>query len=149
MVEFGNDRVQVLNADLTFSHMFGSRGSGQGQFQYSHGIAVDSQGLVYVADGGNGRIQQFTPEGKHLSSFGTKGSAPGQLTFPRDITVDHNDLLYVGEGGPNYRVSVFTTNGEFVHSFGKGRIANPYRSAIDKSGNLYFGDYSDSDIKMF
>ena len=143
-----NHRVQVLNADLTFSHMFGSSGSGQGQCQCPHGIAIDSQGLVYVADSGNNRIQQFSPEGKHLSSFGTMGSAPGQITCPLDITVDDNDLLYICEDDPNFRVSVFTT-GEFVHCFGKNRVGRPYRSAFDKSGNLYVSDYMKDDVKIF
>ena len=144
-----NHRVQVLNADLTFSHMFGSRGSGQGQFHYPHGIAIDSQGLVYVADRNNNRIQQFTLEGKHLSSFGTKDSAPGQLTSPRHITVDDNDLLYICEGGPNFRVSVFTTIGEFVHCFGKDQVGKPYRSTYDKCGYLYVSDYRKHYINIF
>ena len=150
VADYCNDRVQVLNADLTFSHMFGSRGSDQGQFQYPDGVAIDSQGLVYVADYNNHRIQQFTPEGKHLSSFGTKGSAPGQLTCLHDITVDDNDLLYICEGAfPNYRVSVFTTTGEFVHCFGKDQVTFPYRSAFDKCGYLYVSDYRKCEIKIF
>ena len=149
VADSGNHRVQVLNADLTFSHMFGSRGFGQGQFQYPHGIAIDSQGLVYVADNNSHRIQQFTPEGKHLSSFGTKGSAPGQLTYPHDITVDDNDLLYICEGHPNFRVSVFTTTGEFVHCFGKDQVASPYRSAYEKCGYLYVSNYEKCDVKIF
>ena len=144
-----NHRVQVLNTDLTFSHMFGNRGSGQGQYKYPRGVAIDSQGLVYVTDSHSHRIQQFTPEDKHLSSFSTEGSAPGQLTFPRDITVDDNDLLYICEDGPNHRVSVFTTTGEFVHCFGKDQVGIPYRSAFDKCGYLYVSDYRNHDIKIF
>ena len=146
-----NNRVQVLNADLTFSHMFGRNGSHcKGLLNYPHGIAIDSEGFVYVADTGNHCIQQFTPEGKHLSSFGTKGSAPGQLTNPRDIAVDNNDLLYICEEGHNHRVSVFTTFGEFVHCFGY-KLSNPYRSVFDKSGYLYVCDSSNlcSNIKIF
>ena len=145
-----NNRVQVLNSDLTFSHMFGSRGFGKGYFNFPFGVAFDSEGLVYVADTNNHRIQQFTPEGKHLSSFGTKGSAPGQLTFPRDITVDDNDLLYICEGTPNRRVSIFTIFGEFVHCFGHGNIGSPYRSVFDKRGYLYVCDSRDPcNIKIF
>ena len=149
VVDSGNDRVQVLNADLTFSHMFGSCGSDQGQFHYPHSIAIDSQGLMYVADGGNNRIQQFTPEGKHLSSFGTKGSAPGQLTFPCDIAVDDNDLLYICEGRPNSRVSVFTTTGELVHCFGQQLLGYPRRCALDKNGFLYVCDYEKNKVVVF
>ena len=148
VAEFRNHRVQVLNADLTFSHMFGSSGSGQGQFRYPNGIAIDNQGLVYIADSCNHRIQQFTPEGKHLSSFGTKGSAPGQLTFPCDITVDDNDLLYICEGSPNSRVSVFTTTGKLVHCFGQQLLGYPSRCALDKNGFLYVCDRK-KNIVMF
>ena len=149
VADYGNHRVQVLNADLTLSHMFGSCGSGQGQFQYPNGVAIDSQGLVYVADNNNHRIQQFTLEGKHLSSFGTKGFAPGQLTCPHDITVDDNNLLYICEGIPNYRVSVFTTTGKFVHCFGKHQVGIPWRSAFDKCGYLCVSDFKKNDIKIF
>ena len=150
VTELGNSRVQVLNADLTFSHMFGSGGSGKGQFENPNGIAIDSQGLVYVADSKNDRIQQFTPEGKHLSSFGTKGSAPGQLTFPCDIAVDDNDLLYVCEGNPNHRVSVFTTTGECVHCFGQQLLGYPTRCALDKkNGFLYVCDSDKNKVVVF
>ena len=133
----GNHRVQTLNADLTFSHMFGCHGSGQGQFDSPRGIAINNRGLVYVVDCGNHCIQQFTPEGKHLSSFGTNGSAPGQLTFPCDIAVDDNDILYICEGVSNCRVSVFTTTGKFVHCFGQQLLSYPCRCAFDKNGFLY------------
>ena len=142
-----NYRVQVINADLTFSHTFGSRGSGQGQFRYFRGINIDSQGLVCVAD--NSRIQKFTPEGQFVSSFGTLGSNPGQLTCPLDITFDDNDLLYICEGHPNCRISVFTTTGEFVHCFGKDVIGFPAGSAIDKYGYLYVCDNLNGDVKIF
>ena len=56
-----NFRVQVLHPDLTFSHMFGSWGSSQGQLNYPHDVAIDSQGYVYVTDTFNNRVQQFTP----------------------------------------------------------------------------------------
>uniref|UniRef100_A0A1X7TY24 6-bladed beta-propeller n=1 Tax=Amphimedon queenslandica TaxID=400682 RepID=A0A1X7TY24_AMPQE len=40
------------------------RGSANGQFQYPRDIAINSQGLVYVADANNHRIQKFSPDGK-------------------------------------------------------------------------------------
>ena len=132
ITDSGNHRVQVLNADLTFSRTFGSCGLGQGQFHYPCGINIDSQGLVYVGDGVSNCIQKFTPEGQFVSSFGTEGSEPGQLTFPHDITFDDNDLLYICERYSNCRISVFTTTGEFVHCFGKDVIDYPAGSAIDK-----------------
>lgn len=46
--------------DHHFKGMWGSRGTGDGQFISPWGIAVDSQGNVYVADKGNHRIQKFS-----------------------------------------------------------------------------------------
>ena len=42
----GNNRVQVLNADLTYSHCFGSKGAQPGDFNDPRGIAIDGDGMV-------------------------------------------------------------------------------------------------------
>ena len=111
VTEYGNDRVQVLNSNLTFSHMFGSKGSEQGQFYCPIDVAVDNKGFVYVADCDNHRIQKFTPEGQFVCSFGTKGSQPGQLYRPSGVTVDDNDLVYASD--ENDYISVYMPNGEY------------------------------------
>ena len=50
VVEYSNNRVQILNSDLTFSSKFDNKGSGKGRFDSPLGIACDSTGNVYVAD---------------------------------------------------------------------------------------------------
>ena len=116
VVDVFNHRVQVLNPDLTFSHMFGSNGSEQRQFNFPLDVAIDSQGFVYVADCNNHRVQKLTHAGKFVSSFGTKGSEPGQLYHLSGVTVDDNDLLYVNNGF----VSVYSTSGQYINRFHKG-----------------------------
>ena len=71
IAEYSGHRVQVLNPDLTFCRVFGKEGTGNGEFKYSCNIAIDSEGLVYVADYNNHCIQKFTHDGKYLSQFGT------------------------------------------------------------------------------
>ena len=66
-----NNRVQILNEDLTFSGRFGSIGGRD--FKWTWDVAFDSTGSVYIADGGNHCIQVFTPEGKFLRKFGKEG----------------------------------------------------------------------------
>ena len=39
---------------------WGSEGKGIGQLKYPEAVAVDSQGVLYVADRGNDRVQTFT-----------------------------------------------------------------------------------------
>ena len=46
---------------------------GDGQFNAPAGVAVASDGSVYVTDSGNHRIQKFTSEGVFVSKWGTEG----------------------------------------------------------------------------
>lgn len=78
-----NDRVQVLNSDLTFSATFGKEGGGRGQFNNPNGIACDEGGKVYVADSGNHRIQVFTPEGKFSVGVAKTRESSASLTILR------------------------------------------------------------------
>jgi DNA-binding beta-propeller fold protein YncE len=66
---YGNARVLVYTADGQRLREWGSPGTGPGQFQQPHGIAIDDQGIVYVADRKNGRLQRFDLNGKFLSEW--------------------------------------------------------------------------------
>lgn len=41
-------------------------GSGDGQFKFPRGVAVDENGFIIVGDSGNNRIQIFNPDGTFL-----------------------------------------------------------------------------------
>ena len=149
-----NHSVQVLNPDLTFSHIFGTKGSAEGQFNKPVCVAIDKQGLVYVADFSNHRIQTFTSKGQFLSQFGTKGSGPGQLTCPSEIIIDYNNLMYITEWG-NHRISIFTTGGQFVRSVGgfgnirEGHFDNPFGITFDEEGYLYVCDHLNDRLVVY
>ena len=62
----------------------------------------------------------FTSEGKYISQFDGAcmcGSGPGQLQSPTGLVINNN-LLYVAERD-NHCVSIFTTDGQFVSSYGE------------------------------
>jgi hypothetical protein len=67
---------------------WGMQGTGDGQFNYPIGVAVDNSGNVYVTDESNNRVQKFSSSGTYLSQFGTTGNGDGQLRRPIGITVD-------------------------------------------------------------
>lgn len=54
-----NDRVQCFTPEGRFLFGLGGTGSEPGRFTRPHGMAMDSQGHLYVADAGNQRIQKF------------------------------------------------------------------------------------------
>jgi DNA-binding beta-propeller fold protein YncE len=55
------NRVAVIDVGTGAILYFGERGSGNGQFVSPSGIAVGTDGRIYVLDHGNGRVQVFAP----------------------------------------------------------------------------------------
>jgi DNA-binding beta-propeller fold protein YncE len=81
----------------------------QGSFWGPRGIAVDSQGHVFVADTGNKRIAVFDEEGNFLTQFGTAGLDPGQFDEPVGVAVAGDGTVYVTDTW-NQRVQSFIPN---------------------------------------
>ena len=69
----------ALEAPLYYHTQWGSYGSGDGEFKFPHGIAVDNSGNVYVIGYGNHRIQKFDSNGVFLTKWGSLGSGDGQF----------------------------------------------------------------------
>jgi DNA-binding beta-propeller fold protein YncE len=89
---YGNARVHKFSAQGELLFSWGEPGRGPGQFILPHGIAVDSAGLVYVADRENSRIQIFDGRGQYLREWGF-------VNRPYDIFIDEQDTLHIAEGG--------------------------------------------------
>jgi DNA-binding beta-propeller fold protein YncE len=95
---YRNARVIEYDAGGSKVRAWGKRGSGPGEFQVVHAIAVGPQGHVYVADRENGRLQWFDPQGKFLGQWTYGGqlftvafSQAGDLyisTHPRGVSWD-------------------------------------------------------------
>ena len=82
-----NARIVKFSADGTFIKTWGEPGSAPGQFNAPHGLAMDSQGRLFVADRGNNRIQIFDQEGNFLDEW-------YQFSRLSGIYVDDDDVLY-------------------------------------------------------
>src|SRR4051794_36888810 len=69
-------------ASLGFNLSWGTTGSERGQFLAPTGIAADSFGNVYVAEGVGSRVQKFDIEGNFLRQFGAPGDFDGGFVSP-------------------------------------------------------------------
>jgi peptidylamidoglycolate lyase len=91
---YGNARVARFDASGRFLGQFGSKGAAPGQFDLPHGIAVDGDGRVYVADRGNARIQVFDADGRFLADWKSE-----ELGRPYGIAIGADGKAYVVDGG--------------------------------------------------
>jgi hypothetical protein len=71
-----NSRVAKYDKDGNWIGSWGEPGSGPGQFNTLHSIAIDSQNHIYVADRGNVRIQVFDTSGALLNTIKIDATAP-------------------------------------------------------------------------
>jgi DNA-binding beta-propeller fold protein YncE len=69
----GNKRIVRFDRSGNRDSVWGTAGTGPGQFIEPVGLAADAAGNVYVADTGNHRIQVFDSEGKFLREFAVFG----------------------------------------------------------------------------
>ncbi len=110
----------VYNPNMISLQIYGTEGSGPGQFRQPVGIACLRDGRVAVADSGNHRIVLLRFRDKRLEwvgSLGTRGHGPGQFENPRWLAYDSQGRLYVSDTGNN-RVQVFSPQGAFLYAFG-------------------------------
>jgi DNA-binding beta-propeller fold protein YncE len=158
VVDAGPARIHVFDRDGRFLAAWGGAGGDTGQFRFRRpdqcrnespegcspdiggGVAVDSQGRVYVADHGNHRVQVFSPEGHFLAFWGREGGGPGEFRLPQGIAVDRQGNVYVSDSG-NSRIQSFASNGQILNQWGgrgdgEGQFVMPGALAIDHQGHV-------------
>ena len=91
--------------------MFGRRGLGTGELDKPKGVAVDSDGHIYVSEGLHDVVQVFDREGRLLLVLGESGSTQGQFSLPSGVFIDRDNKLYVADS-LNARVQVFQYVGQ-------------------------------------
>lgn len=160
VLDTGNSRVLKIDSSGKILTSWGSRTlEGQtppaaGTLNEPWGIALDSQGNVYVADTWNHRIQKFDGEGKFLLEWGTGGlSADGPDRFwgPRGVAISPNGKVYVTDTG-NRRVSVFDLQGKPFFQFdlqGDAQLDEPVGIAIGGDGQVYVADTWNKRVAVF
>ncbi len=158
----GSNVAPVVKLDPTGKYV---TSFGAGMFVFPHGIHVDKEGNVWVADadGKNGKGHQvikFSPEGKVLLALGKAGVAgngPDTFNRPSAVTSGPTGDIYVadGHGGDsNARVVKFSKDGKFITAWGKkgtapGEFDTPHAIATDSKGRVFVGDRANNRVQIF
>jgi streptogramin lyase len=85
-----NSRILKFSKDGTFIKSVGKKGTGPGEFDQPHALAMDSRGRLFVGDRGNNRILILTEDLTFLEEW-------KQFSRPSGIYIDRNDTIYVAD----------------------------------------------------
>ena len=143
-------QIHVFDKQRKYIRSFGRQGSGNGQLYNPSGIAVDHDNRLYIVNSSSNRIEVVESNGTFVRQIGA-----GHLSAPYSVTV-HNKHVFVAEYG-NYRISVFTLDGQLIRTIGSqgsgpGQFSSAYNAvafASDEDGDMYVVDYGNSRIQVF
>ena len=152
---YGNARVHRFSPAGQLIQSWGVPGGGPGQFHLPHGIFLDSNDRVFVADRENNRLQIFSTEGTFLQQW-------TDVVRPTNIFIDAEDNVFVSEVGKRAglfpwmepdltasggRVSIFDREGNLLARWGGGDnpctptdFFVPHDIWLDSRGSIYIGE---------
>ena len=157
---YGNARVHKYSPEGKLLKSWGKPGTGPSEFNLPHGIWIDKDDHVWVADRENNRIQIFTVEGKYLKQL-------TDFVRPGTVYIDNEDTVYVPEVFG--RMSVLDLDGRLLARWGgeksyvldcvsrvkgdfipysdllkwyktPGKFCDSHSCCVDSRGDLYVGE---------
>ena len=160
--EGSNARIVKFSGDGRFIKAWGRHGSGPGEFDVPHSLAMDSRGRLFVADRGNNRIQIFDQDGDFLDQW-------RQFGRPSGVFIDKHDMLYVADSESNASRNPGVKRGIRIGRVADGKvlefIADPVLNpgqgpepgngtaaegvAADDAGNVYGAEVGPRSLKRY
>ena len=136
------DRFQKFTHEGELVAIYGMAGTGDGQFDHPHGLAVDRRrgDLIYVGDQENSRLQVFQTDGAFVRLWGD-----ALFQHIHDVGIDPaSGELFVGD----YELDTlrrFSPTGELLATYGgtgtgEGEFDGVWGVSTDSAGNVYVAD---------
>jgi sugar lactone lactonase YvrE len=176
VADSNNDTIRKIDQANVVTTLAGSPGQfgtadGVGsaaRFAAPRGVAIDSQGNLFVADQGSGVIRKVTPAGvvtTFAGSPGNFGAADGTgsaATFvnPAGLSIDQNDNIYVADTGSNVLRKITPAGATttlaglpFTSGTADGvgsavRFGSIRGVAVSSQGNVYITDAGNHVVKV-
>ncbi len=139
---YWHSRIVKYGADGEYLMEWGELGTGPGQFDLVHGLAVDRDRRIYVGDRSNNRIQIFTENGEFIEEW-------PDISDPVGVYADESDAIWVISATLN-RLLKYNRDGELQYYFGayggtrggfSGGLSRPHQMDVDSDGNLYVASW--------
>jgi len=143
---YGNNRVVQYSAEGEVVRTWGEQGAAPGQFDLPHGISLDPNGRVYVADRSNQRVQVFEGDGTFVAAWDEGTFGVGSRAWGLEYA---QGRLYVIDGGnmnpltEDYaKLSVVDDAGRLLDQWsgygeGPGQLSWGHDVAVGADGAVY------------
>ena len=172
VAEYGRHVIRKISSFGIVSTFAGSGVAGfadgvglAASFNSPSGVAVDSNGTVYVADQTNNVIRKISPSGNVttlagsvVAGFANGVGAAALFNSPTGVAVDSNGTVYVADFSNN-RIRMISPSGNVTTCAGSGTAAfadgaglaasfnTPYGVAVDSNGTIYVADLNNNRIR--
>ncbi len=147
-----NARIVKFDKSGKFIKAWGKEGTGPGEFNEPHGLAMDSAGRLFVADRANNRLQIFDQDGKFLAEW-------RQFGRPSGVAIDKNDVIYVADSQSDEKVNPGFKQGIRIGSAKDGKVTayipetqnlgSLEAVAYDDAGDVYAGYTGAMNLKRY
>ncbi len=145
---YKNTRVAKYGPTGDYIKHWGGSGDAPGQFNLVHGVTLDDQDRVYVADRGNKRIQVFDSDGKFLNAWSDGTGTPWNVAFDA-----REKVIWICDGDLG-RVQKLSLDGKLLGRFGSdgqaaGQLHQVHSIAVDSTGAIYAAETVNQRLQKF
>jgi len=125
-------------------------------FTDPHGIDLDPDGNILIADQRGSRVQRYSPMGEYLGEIGKgPGSGKGEFKEPRMVIADATGNIFVTDSkGDRPRVQVFDPEGNYLRVFAEkgmqpGMILRCHGVGFDDQDRLHTVDVDNMRVNVY
>lgn len=130
-------QIDKFSSSGSYTTTYGSYGTGNAQFKFPAGIAIDSSGDMWVLDSGNARIEELNPSGTYVQQITCATCIAANWNY--DIAIDSSGNIWTSNPS-NGKVTEFSSSGSQLSQFTVGGYdSDAIELIVDSSGNVWMG----------